>query len=122
MKYKTLVRIAVKLIGVFFIVEGLVTLSFHAVFLFESIFQVFGVGFDQQRGYLMVANTLPRFTQITVGLYLFFGGRRVVDAIIPSNRPYCPECGYDLTSNPTDQCPECGTRIPADLSRRVNGA
>jgi hypothetical protein len=47
--------------------------------------------------------------QLCGGLYLFFDGRRVVDWAVPGNRPYCPECGYDLTAASGDVCPECGT-------------
>ena len=48
--------------------------------------------------------------ELVVGFYLFFGGRRIADLAVPSNRPYCPECGYDLTGTKGSVCPECGTQ------------
>ncbi|GMU20302.1 MAG: hypothetical protein AMXMBFR13_03990 [Phycisphaerae bacterium] len=46
---------------------------------------------------------------VAFGLYLFFGGRWIVDKAVPANRPYCPECGYDLTAATRNRCPECDT-------------
>ncbi|MCH8152160.1 MAG: hypothetical protein IH830_07290 [Planctomycetes bacterium] len=51
-----------------------------------------------------------------LGLYLFFGGKWVVNLCIPSNRPYCPECGYDLSKATSANCPECGVKLPRDSS------
>ncbi len=48
-------------------------------------------------------------TAIALGLYLFFGGRWIANLAIPGNRPYCDECGYDLTRAGAAACPECGT-------------
>ena len=48
-----------------------------------------------------------------LGLYLFLGGRWIVDKSIPSNRRYCHECGYDLTHTDSNCCPECGTEFKA---------
>jgi rubrerythrin len=50
--------------------------------------------------------------EMIAGAYLFFGGKWVADKAIPSNRPYCHECGYELTGNVSDRCPECGTFPP----------
>ena len=41
--------------------------------------------------------------------YLFFGGKWIADKAIPGNRPYCHECGYDLTNAVGNVCTECGT-------------
>ena len=49
--------------------------------------------------------------------YLFFGGKWVADKAIPGNRPYCHECGYDLTNAAGNVCTECGTPFkPAEMS------
>ncbi len=33
----------------------------------------------------------------------------IANLAIPGNRPYCDECGYDLTRAGAAACPECGT-------------
>jgi hypothetical protein len=53
---------------------------------------------------------------LLIGLYLFFGGKWIVNRAIPGNRPYCQECGYELTRTQSDRCPECGTSFhPEDV-------
>jgi predicted amidophosphoribosyltransferase len=56
------------------------------------------------------------------GLYLFFGGKWIVDLAIPGNRPYCQECGYDLTGAHRDRCPECDTPFRPDTVRPAGAA
>jgi predicted amidophosphoribosyltransferase len=46
--------------------------------------------------------------QIAIGVYLVFGAPWLVNRFIPSNRPYCIECGYDLSKSNSANCPECG--------------
>jgi hypothetical protein len=50
--------------------------------------------------------------EVAFGLYLLFGGKWLVNKCIPSNRPYCPECGYDLSKSSDASCPECGVGLP----------
>ncbi len=57
---------------------------------------------------------LPAMVVIAVGLYMFFGGRRIADLAIPSNRPRCDNCGYAISGGRTDRCPECGAPIRRD--------
>ncbi|MCZ6811939.1 MAG: hypothetical protein ACE10B_03625 [Phycisphaerales bacterium] len=54
--------------------------------------------------------------QLAIGVYLLFGGKWIVNVCIPSNRPYCPECGYDLSKAASANCPECGVKLPRDNS------
>lgn len=49
------------------------------------------------------------------GAYLLFGGGLLANLVIPSNRPYCPECGHELRGMGGVNCPECGVRLPADV-------
>ena len=48
--------------------------------------------------------------ELVIGLYLFFGGRRLADLAVPPNRHYCRECGCDTTGNAGPVCPDCGTQ------------
>ena len=41
---------------------------------------------------------------------------RLHGAAARSNRPYCPECGYDLSKATSGNCPECGVKLPRDDS------
>ncbi len=106
MKYKTLFRVLQHLVGLLVFALGFV----------ESVSHLLG----NSLGFL--TNTSAGFTPrwwtfipihglagVAVGSYLFFGGKWIADLAIPGNRPYCDECGYDLTDATGDSCPECGT-------------
>jgi hypothetical protein len=64
-----------------------------------------------QFSWIFVQAVVPS-AQLALGLYLFFGGEWIVNRAIPSNRPYCPECGYDLSRSRREHCPECGVTLP----------
>ena len=112
-KYKTLFRVILKLIGVYLCLQATVSFfSLAASMLLRN----------------MTQNVPLRWTQLTpgligfairgaCGLYLFLGGNWIVNLAIPGNRPYCPECGYDLSGAPGKRCPECGTPINWDEVR-----
>lgn len=115
MKHKTLFRLMLKVIGVWVFVTGassLLTMLAGLAFLLVSL----PGGMTQNEYYSSVSLVGP-LLQTAAGLYLFFGGRWIADRAIPSNRPYCHECGYELTgaNAASDLCPECGTpfRAPA---------
>jgi hypothetical protein len=59
---------------------------------------------------------LPAGLQLALGLYLLCRGKWLVDKCIPSNRAYCPDCGYDLSSSAGTNCPECGVTLPSPAS------
>ncbi len=104
-KYKTLFRVLQKLVGLLVCALG-VMLSASQILGLLDFFISSGIRF---------ATSWWRFIPIhgimgvAVGSYLFFGGKWIVDLAIPGNRPYCDECGYDLTDATSDSCPECGT-------------
>ena len=106
MKYKTLFRVLLKAIGVFVFAEGI-----------SSMFMSVGYAFMGIENYYFVFSTAGSLAQVAFGLYLFFGGRWLADKAIPGNRPYCHECGYDLTDAAGNLCSECGTPFkPAEVS------
>ena len=103
MRYKTLFRVLLKVVGVWLVVTGLANLGD----------QIIGPDFSPRPN--AWSFVLPRsfgwLVSIAIGLYLFFGGRWVVDLAIPTNRPYCSNCGYDLSEHTSGQCPECGGKV-----------
>jgi len=118
-RYKPLFRLMLKLLGIYCTADGVASALYHGSWWVEFMFGSTGTfysipGMAMQLGACAV--------KLGLGCYLFFGGRWIVDKAIPGNRPYCPECGYDLTGAGSDRCPECGTpfRI-ADLRPRGDG-
>ena len=107
MKYKTLFRMLLKVIGVWIFVEGvggmLSQLGYIGFYFTDANMRRSG-----QQWYF-VWNMVGPLTQLGLGLYLFFGGKWIADKAIPGNRPYCHECGYDLTNAVGNVCTECGT-------------
>ncbi len=112
MKHKTWFRLVLKAIGVLLIGLTIPTLSQVVLFILYN----FMVGVTPLfvprsfgRQWITVAGPMLLFI---FGLYLLFGGKWIVNLCIPSNRPYCPECGYDLSKATSANCAECGVKLP----------
>src|SRR5437868_8549201 len=100
MRYKTLFRLMLKLLGVYCFLIGIGSLISLATTI--ATIRRGGVGWTVEQGLMSAA--YPVFYLLS-GAYLFFGGRWLADHAIPSNRSYCPECGYDVTGSETRICP-----------------
>ena len=107
MKYKTLFRMLLKAIGVWVFVGGIGGLFSQFGYLVFVMTNRVTMPSGQSWYYLL--NMLSPLAQLGMGLYLFFGGKWIADKAIPGNRPYCHECGYDLTNAAGTVCTECGT-------------
>ncbi len=127
MKYKTLFRLWVKLLGIWLAAEAVIELLSAVWSLYvadQYARQQFGSLAELiQRDWLRL---LPFSSLVRLGLgwYLFFHPERITNMAIPSNRAYCHECAYDLSMLPLGQhvCPECGTafRAPAPLKSQTH--
>ena len=103
MRYKTLCRLLLKLIGVWLFADGLLSVM-------GALPQTWYFFSDTSRfmpWYL--AAPIKGVLSIALGAYLLFSGKWIVDLVVPGNRAYCHECGYDLTKAIGENCPECGT-------------
>ena len=120
MKHKTLFRLALKAIGILllgFSVPQLVEMAALAVWLSSERSLSGRAGWTGYEWLYSLGQPIGGTVQVAFALYLLFGGKWIVDRCIPSNRAYCPECGYDLSSSGGDRCVECGVALPADLRR-----
>jgi hypothetical protein len=119
MRYKTLFRVICKAMGVYFIVlgcTGLLGVAAVRIAFASRISPRDSIGWTVTQG---VSSAAAPVFQLAVGLYLFFGGRRIADLALPSNRFYCPECGYDTTGSEGLICPECGTHRQSGQQKRA---
>ncbi len=123
MKYKTAFRLGIRAIGVLiaaqeipWFLQGCVPATIELLRL-----DPFGAGaFPSWSWYL--GNFLGHVVGFAIGAYLFFRGDWIVNLAIPSNRPYCHECAYELTGLPTEGvCPECGTPYRREGGTRTDG-
>ncbi|HVP12941.1 MAG TPA: hypothetical protein VMV94_17335 [Phycisphaerae bacterium] len=98
MRYKTLFRLLLKVMGVFFVVHGATQLIAQSWPSLHFIVPTAGpYSPDPIMLYEVAWHIGSNGVQIAIGLYLFFGGKWIVNKAIRGNRPYCHECGYDLT-------------------------
>lgn len=130
MKHKTWFRLVLKAIGIFLLATGAVAVvdavsSAVGMGLFSGSFGFGGFRSSSELlqvvGYAMYSGLPGGIARLMIGAYLLFGGAKLVNLCIPSNRPYCPHCGYDLRAVSDELCPECGVRLPADLFAAPQG-
>ena len=112
MKYKTWCRVTLRLLGAFIVAAHLPTLVVRVLVTAKTA--AFGSAYSRMAGSSWIEQDISMLVEevleVCVGLYLFSRGNWIIDRIIPSNRPYCHECGYEQTGLPAEGiCPECGT-------------
>ena len=108
MGHKTLFRVLLKTIGVYLLVTGLPQFAHVAVmFLGQLIEAGINVSPSGVMRYLW-SMSMQGVVTVVLGLYFFFGGKRVADLAFPGNHTYCGVCGSDLTHIIESHCPECG--------------
>ncbi len=121
MKYKTAFRLALRAIGVLLVFQNLphlVSMAGVGALTLLSDPSQSAVAHDT---YFVIyfPEIIGSVFGVLCGLYLFFRGRWFIDLAIPSNRPYCHECGYDLTGLAGSRvCPECGTQKPIEGAKQ----
>jgi hypothetical protein len=123
MKHKTWFRLALKIVGIYLLARGVpALLNGGATAIAGSMgFTYWGAGsgggFDFATMIAMAVQMglVGSFLESAVGAYLVLGGGLLTNLMIPSNRPYCPDCGHELRSVSGVHCPECGARLPTDL-------
>lgn len=117
MKHKTWFRLVIKAVGLLLVglsLPQLVAATAQTAFSIIAARQPGTTVASPHWWWWFVTTGAKPLLQLLMGLYLLFGGKWIVDKIIPSNRPYCPECGYDVSRTATPQCPECGAQILAN--------
>ena len=112
MNYRTLTRVALKVAGLFLIIQGFAGFVEHSRinwrYIHLTYVNVREAGYWDDLSDLFNPDRLGWLVLFLAGLYLFFGGKRFVNLVAP-NKNYCVECGYNLKGCTGSKCPECGT-------------
>lgn len=109
MTQRGLFRVLIKAFGLYFVVDGGVTLL-HQL---SSIFYTLASGGRSYPNWFGDTLLLTAYGagMLIAGCYLFFGGRFILDLAFPRGPNRCHECGYDLSGHASQICPECATRV-----------
>jgi hypothetical protein len=104
MRYKTLFRLALKLMAIGIAIEAPSNLFWGVA----ALAQGWGMAYA-------LSSFLGGLFHLVAAAYLFFGGKWIVEKVFPGNHLYCPECAYDLTGTQRTRCPECDTPFDTTL-------
>lgn len=121
MKHKTWFRLVLKAIGILLIAMSLPALGQAVGALAYALMDTsMNLSFPDNYWVVQASFYAGGLAQFAFGLYLILGGKWIVDRAIPSNRPYCPECGYDMSRTQGARCPECGVELPRDSAGPIS--
>ena len=110
MRYKTFTRLLIKLMGIYFLLGGVVSLVAAVIYLVMMLGEYSSYGGLSMIAYPVSWGVSSLFS-VGIGFFLLLASNWIVGLLIPSNRPYCPNCGYELTGSMRPQCPECGVDV-----------
>ena len=96
MKHKTWFRLVLKAIGIMLIGMSLSQVTSLVAFAITLLAVYFDIYLDTSMFLYNWPYWIGGALQFSLGLYLLLGGKWLLNRIIPSNRPYCPECGYEV--------------------------
>lgn len=111
MKHKTFTRLVIKLMGVFFLLNGVAGLLGAVTYLLIVLDDYSTMGDSFYLAYPLSA-AVGSGAMLVAGLVMLLASNALANLLIPSNRPYCPNCGYELTGMRSGKCPECGVELP----------
>lgn len=120
MKHKTWFRLVVKALGLYCMAMGIPELLATAAWVIQTLLSDDAQTWSAST-YLSTSLVGP-MAFVGVGLWLFLGAGWFANLAIPSNREYCPECGYDISKSSEATCPECGTARVAAQPRASDSA
>ncbi|MEZ6212555.1 MAG: hypothetical protein R3B46_15145, partial [Phycisphaerales bacterium] len=93
MTQRGLFRVLMKAVGIYFMIEGGVTVLYHAAQLIFAL--VVEGGISNRWVWSSVVPSTYSAAQLAAGVYLFFAGRFILDLAFPRGPSRCHECGYD---------------------------
>lgn len=112
MSQRDLFKVLMKLVGLVMVILGgimamyqLVATIYMRAILADSGMSQFG--FDDNWIGAFVLSMASMLAVTLVGLYLFIGGRWILDIAFPYTPNRCRECGYDMFGVKGEVCPEC---------------
>ncbi|MBX2850439.1 MAG: hypothetical protein KTR15_01690 [Phycisphaeraceae bacterium] len=121
MKHKTIIRLLIKLLGVFFLLNGVAGLLGAVTYFLVVLDDYSAVGESFYLAYPLSA-AVGSGAALVAGLVMLLASNWLANALIPSNRPYCPNCGYELTGMRGNDCPECGVQLPQRHKQEIIAA